>query len=43
MKSRTVDSGPCAFGMLKQFLADPTQPPDDTCIEQFKFEFMTRS
>jgi len=43
MKFRAVESGPCAFGVLMQFLADPTQPPDDTRIERFKLEFMTRS
>ncbi len=43
MKSRAVDSGPCAFGMLMQLLPDPTRPPDDTCIEQFKSEFMNQS
>ena len=43
MESRAVDSGPCAFEMLMQFLADPSQPPDGSCIEQFKLEFLTRS
>jgi pimeloyl-ACP methyl ester carboxylesterase len=36
-----IDSGPCAFGMMMQFFADPSQAPDSSCVDQHMLEFMT--
>jgi len=35
-----VFSGPCPFSLMFQFLNDPTQPPDDSCIADLKLEFL---
>ena len=34
-----VDRGECALGMILHFLADPSQAPDSTCMQQFAFSF----
>ena len=36
-----IDTGPCAFTMAMEFLADPTKAPDSTCMREFKHRFRT--
>jgi pimeloyl-ACP methyl ester carboxylesterase len=35
-----IDAGDCALGMTLQFVSDPSQAPDSTCVEGFTHELV---